>query len=67
VDRPAARMALEITEPAPANVRYVVPCRLGSRVVSVVSVPPGGTFEGTTVHLPPGTRQATIAFAQPGP
>lgn len=58
----ARTVTIEIGQPAPAGVRYVYPCRLGSGVQSaeVDGVP--ARAEGRHVFAPPGARQIRVTY-----
>jgi hypothetical protein len=54
---------INITQPPPANVRCVFPCRFGSGVLSATADGNPVALSGTDVHLPAGTRQAIIRYS----
>ena len=54
---------INITQPPPANVRFVYPCRFGSGVLSATADGNPVALSGTAVHLPAGTRQAIIQYS----
>jgi hypothetical protein len=54
---------IEILQPPPAQVSFVYPCRMGSKVVSVVADGNAQPIEGRDVRLPAGTRQAVIRYS----
>ena len=54
---------IDITQAPPANVRFVYPCRFGSRVVSATADGNPVPVSGTDVQLPPGTHHAVVTYA----
>jgi hypothetical protein len=63
VNRAAGTLTLEITQAAPAQVRYLLPCRFGSQVLSVSTDVGTGTVNGATVELSADVRRAIVRFS----
>lgn len=59
----ARQVEISITQPPPAHVRLVYPCRFGSSVQSVVADGNPVSVTGRDVRLPRGTTAATITYA----
>lgn len=60
-DPAARRITIDITQPPPADVRFVFPCRFGavrSATADGVAVP----ITGTDVRLPAGLRRAVVDY-----
>jgi hypothetical protein len=58
----ARRVEINITQPSPANVRLIYPCRFGSGVQSAIADGNPVPVSGRDVQLPPGTATATIQY-----
>lgn len=58
----ARHVEISITQPPPAHVRLVYPCRFGSGVESIVADGNAVPVSGRDVRLPRGTTAATIAY-----
>jgi hypothetical protein len=56
------RVEINVTQPAPPQVRLVYPCRFGSSVQSAVANGNPISVSGRDVHLPRGTMTATITY-----
>jgi hypothetical protein len=54
---------IDITQPPPANVRFVYPCRFGVGVRSAMADGNSVPITGTDVKLPPGTQHAIINYS----
>ena len=58
----ARRVEISITQPPPAHVRLVYPCRFGSGVQSVIADGNPVPVSNRDVQLPGGTKAATIVY-----
>jgi hypothetical protein len=59
----ARRVDISITQPLPAPVRFVYPCRFGSGVLSIVADGAPVSVSGRDVKLPANVATATITYA----
>ena len=62
-DVKARTVTIDIAQPAPAGVRYIYPCRLGSGVQSADADGVAAGVNGRDVFAPAGTRRIVVRYA----
>ena len=63
-DASARRVDLEIFQPPPVDVRFIYPCRFGSKVAAASADGADVQVNGRDVRLPAGTQHVTVRYEE---